>query len=129
MYTVAISRHPRLSPGTPLFANVPFEIVAEMLESALQRFGGAGRQRTKRIARLEKLRLQRELFDIAGLPLAFFHRFENAFHPRQSTPARRTPAARFLSEEMFQVPHHPDGTGAIVEHDHRSRSEAAARFL
>src|SRR5581483_9055627 len=114
------------SPGAALLPNVPLEVVAEIFESALQGLGRAGRQGAEGIAPEPGLKLH--LLQIAGLALAVFHGPENALDPSQAAPARRAPSAGFLSEEFLKVPDHADRAGLIVQHDHRSGSQAAAGF-
>src|SRR3954462_6977021 len=84
------------SPAASTLADVAFEVVTKILESALKRLGSARGQRAKRMSGAEKLRLGSQFLDIAVLSTTFFDGAEGALTPSQSGPARSTPAAGFL---------------------------------
>src|ERR1051326_4342900 len=94
------------APPASTLANVVFEVFAKIFEPALERFRSARCQRAKRMAGPEKLGLGSQFLDITILSAAFFDGAEGAFAPSQSSPARSTPAAGFLCEKAFQIPHH-----------------------
>src|SRR5579862_195681 len=80
--TVAISIGSHLSPRAAFFADVSFEIFAEVLDRALQWLGSARSKRAIRMSGPEELHLRRERFDIARPPFALLHGFEDALNPR-----------------------------------------------
>src|SRR5690349_17389790 len=112
-----------------MLADVIFEVFSEVLESALKRFGRTWRERAKRMSRPEKLRLGSQLLDIAVLSKPFFDGAQGALTPSQPCPTWSTPAAGFLREEAFQIPHHSDGARLIIEYDHGAGAHTAAGFL
>src|SRR6266567_1717482 len=120
---------PRLSPGTTLFVYMQAKIFREILQRTLKRLYCSRRKRTERIPRSKKFRLEHERIEIASAPSALLHCEQNLLRPRQPAPARRAPAARFLRKEMLEIPNHPDGTGAVVQHNHGSRAQPASRLL
>src|SRR6188472_4109206 len=92
-----------LVPGTAMLADVPLEVIAEMCESAPERFGRAGRERAERVARTEQPRVGGERVEVRHLAAALLEIAEDVGHPVQARPARRAPAARFLREELLEI--------------------------
>ena len=109
--------------------DVPLKIGTEILECALQRFHGAGRERAKRISRCVEFGLKLQPLQVFGPSLSFFHCAQYPFCPMEAAPTGRAPAAGLLREEMLQVPHHADRTGLIVQNNHGAGAHPAARFL
>src|SRR2546427_5303747 len=120
---------PLLPPRAALLAEVQLEVLAKILERALQGLGGARRQRAVGVARSHEARDVNELVEIRGLALSFFDGSEQPGGPAQAAPAGRTPAAGFLGEKALQVPHHADRAGLVVENNHGACAQAAAHFL
>jgi hypothetical protein len=108
---------------------VSIEVFVEVSKSTLEGLRGAGRQSAKGVTRGQKLGLKHKLFEIARLATPSLYRVQNAFNPCQAAPARRAPATRFLSEEMFEIPQHPDRTGLIIQHNHGASTHSASCFL
>ncbi len=73
--------------------------------------------------------MEDERIEIARASFALFHREQNLLRPRQPAPTRCAPAARFLRKEVLEIPHHADRTGAVIQHNHGSRAQAASRSL
>src|SRR4029453_7447646 len=117
------------TPGAAVLADMTLEIGAEVLERALKRLGGAGRERAECVTGLPHPGQRQELLDLARLPAAFLHRLQNPLRPPEAAPAGRAKTARLLSEEVCQVPRHANRAGLIVEHDHGAGAQAAADFL
>src|SRR5579872_1555740 len=63
------------APRTPMVADVAVEIVAEVLQRALQRFGRSGRERAVGVPGPEQARMGRQAIEIPGLASS---RFESA---------------------------------------------------
>src|SRR5581483_3080446 len=103
------------APRTPMVADVAVEIVAEVLQRALQRFGRSRRERAVGVPGAEQARMGRQSIEIAGLAGSRFESAQQIGDPVQSRPAGRAPPARFLREELFEVAHHADRARAIVE--------------
>src|SRR6185437_12941568 len=114
-----------LSPGTPVLMDVPLKIGAEIFKCALQWFHGAGRECAKRVSRCVECGLKLQLRQVFGSSLSFLHCAQYPFRPMQTAPARRTPAAGLLREEMLQVPHHADRTSLIVQDNHGAGTHPA----
>src|SRR5215475_14274167 len=91
------------SPRAPLLSNVPFKILSEIFQGALQRLHRAGRERAECEAGAEKLSMKTQPLQIARLSPAFFDGAQDPRRPRQSFAAGRTPAAGFAREELFEV--------------------------
>src|SRR5260370_7314847 len=111
---------PRSSPGTTLFVDVSAKISSKIFQRTLQRLYCPGRKGTEGVARSKKFRLKHERIEIASGSSALFHCEQNLLRPREATPARGTPPARFLRKQLFQIPHHADPTHLLVDHDHAS---------
>lgn len=109
--------------------DMPLKIGPEILECALQWFHGTGRERAKSISRCVEFGLKLQPFQVFGPPLSFFHCAQHPFSPMEPAPAGRAPAAGLLREETFQVPHHADRTGLIVQDNHGAGAHPAASFL
>src|SRR5262252_8195743 len=102
------------SPGAPLLVNVPFKILPEIFQGALQRLHRAGREGAECEAGAEKLRIKTQPLQIARLSSAFFDGAQNPRRPRQSFATGRTPAAGFAREELFEVVRQTHGACLVV---------------
>src|SRR5262249_60220363 len=72
------------SPRTSLLVNVPFKILSEIFQGALQRLHSAGREGAECEAGAEKLRMKTQPLQIARLSPAFFDAPQNPLRPWQS---------------------------------------------
>src|SRR5438270_11501062 len=93
---------PRSSPGTTLFVDVSAKISGEIFQRALQRLYRPRRKSTEGVARSKKPGLEHKRIEVAIASSALFHCKQNLLRPRESAPARRAPAARFLSKEVLE---------------------------
>src|SRR5262245_54910110 len=118
-----------LSPRTSLLSNVPFKILPEIFQGALQRLHSAGREGAECEAGAENLRMKTQPLQIARLSSAFFDGAQDPLRPRQSFATWRTPAAGFAREELFEVVRQTHGAGLVVQDDHRARAHAAPGLL
>src|ERR1700733_13734537 len=112
-----------------MLVDVPAKVICKILQRTLKRFHCSWRKGTKRVARCKEFCLECKSFKIARASLPLFHRKQNLFRPRETAPARRAPAARFLREEVFEVPDHAHRTRLIIQDDHGSSAQSAARLL
>ena len=95
-----------ISTDSVVSSNVPLEIVAEVFQRALQRLGGAGRERAECVPGRQQLGLERQLVEIAGLAAALLPWPSGCAPPmaaRSSTActSRTIPARR--SASRFQI--------------------------
>src|SRR5580704_18061166 len=98
------------SPGTTVFVDVPTKIFSEIFQSALKRFDCPGGKSAERISWGKKFRLKYERVKILNTSPPLLHCEQNLLRPRQSTPTRRAPTARFLRKEVLRIPNHTDRT-------------------
>src|SRR5689334_2805252 len=73
--------------------------------------------------------MRRQASEIVGLASSVLQIAQQVGYPVKAGPARRAPTTRFLGEELLEVSHHADRTGAIVEDDHRAGAEPTADLL
>src|ERR1700736_4668060 len=102
---------------------MPPEIIREIFQRALQRLYRTRRESTERVSRSKKFCLERERIEITTGAFPLFHREQNLFRPIQAAPTGCAPAARFLREEVLEVPDHADRTGMVIQHNHSSRTQ------
>src|SRR3954470_17654195 len=76
-----------------------------------------------------ELSLKVQFIQVSSLSSAFLHGAQNSFCPVEPAPAGSTPTTRLLREEALQIPDHPDRACLIIQHDHGSCTQSAARFL
>src|SRR5690625_605637 len=105
-----------------------FKIMLEIFQRALQWFHRSWCQSTKGIARCQKPGLKFEDVEIFHFATAFLQSIQQTRCPGKSFPAGCAPAARFMSEKMFQTANHSHWAGLIIQYDDGSRSEPAAGF-
>jgi hypothetical protein len=103
-----------------------FKILTEIFQCALERFDGAGRKGTKRIAWAKQFAVSFEILNITWFTGAFFERGQYFFEPGQTIAAGRAPAAGLASKELRQIMHESDWAGLVIEDDHRPGAQAAA---
>ena len=115
--------------GQRLRLDVPLEILPEILQAAFERLHGAGRERAEGFAGTQEIGMHLQDLQIAHLTLPGVDRRQEPFHPGQSIPAGRAPAAGLLGEEMLEVVQQPDRAGPVIDDDHRARAEPAAGLL
>ena len=112
-----------------MLMNMLLELCVEILESALQGLHGPGCERAKRVPWSVESGLKLQLLEISRLSSAFFHSSQDSFCPVETAPAGSAPTTGLLREEMLQVPDHADRTCVIIQHNHGSCAQPAARFL
>src|SRR5690625_2155294 len=105
-----------------------FKIMLEIFQRALQWFHRSWCQSTKGIARCQKPGLKFEDVEIFHFATAFLQSIQQTRCPGKSFPGGCAPAARFMSEKMFQTANHSHWAGLIIQYDDGSRSEPAAGF-
>src|SRR5260370_13246694 len=122
-------RSPQSSPGRTMFVDVSAEIPSKIFQRTLKGFDCPRRKGAERVAWSKKFRLENQRVQITSAPTALLHCKENLLRPRQPAPTRRTPAARFLRKELFEIPDHSDRARLVVQHNHGSRAQPASRVL
>src|SRR5258706_11613927 len=122
-------RSPQSSPGTTMFVDVSAEVSSKIFQRTLKGFDCPRRKGAERVARSKKFRLEHQRVQITSAPTALLHCKQNLLRPRQPAPTRGAPAARFLRKEVFEIPDHTDRARLVVQHNHGSRAQPAARVL
>src|SRR3569623_2006377 len=93
----------RLAPGAAFLMDMTLEIIAEILEAALQRLGCARRQGAEGMSGTQEARMGFQQFKVGSPAAALLHVLQYLFDPGKPRPARGAPAARFLRLEMLQI--------------------------